>query len=116
MFQTYQVYDIRDIICYFHRYCLLGRSLNGDHLVASGRRKWLRLSPSFLPKIESKIMYSFELTHTLTTNLVKFIFRRKSKKSTKVKQVVSHETINEIKGDIMDYDGMGNYGRFPCAK
>ena len=21
---------------------------------------------------------------------------------------------NEYKGDVMDYDGMGNYGRFPC--
>lgn len=27
---------------------------------------------------------------------------------------VNYETVNEIKGDVMDYDGMGNYGRFPC--
>ena len=61
-------------------------------------------------------MTNLHLLNELALRLLTRFISRKSKKSTKVKQVVSHETINEIKGDIMDYDGMGNYGRFPCAK
>ena len=46
--------------------------------------------------------------------LARFI-NRKLQSAKPVEPVsVSHETINEIKGDMMDYDGMGNYGRFPC--
>ena len=41
--------------------------------------------------------------------------KTKSKNQLRVKQHLL-ETFNEYKGDVMDYDGMGNYGRFPCAK
>ena len=47
----------------------------------------------------------------------RFLKRKsKSKQSVEESTVKNYETFNEYKGDVMDYDGMGNYGRFPCAK
>ena len=47
----------------------------------------------------------------------RFLKRKsKSKQSAEEPTVKNYETFNEYKGDVMDYDGMGNYGRFPCAK
>lgn len=60
-------------------------------------------------------MYSFELSSSLSTKLIKFFVRRKAKKKTKQQKPITYETFNEYKGDVMDYDGMGNYGRFPCS-
>ena len=60
-------------------------------------------------------MYSFELSINLTTKLLNLISRKKSPKKQKEQpKPITHETYNEYKGDVMDYDGMGNYGRFPC--
>ena len=60
-------------------------------------------------------MYSLELSSSLSTKLIKFFVRRKAKKKTKQQKPITYETFNEYKGDVMDYDGMGNYGRFPCS-
>ena len=45
----------------------------------------------------------------------RFLKRKpKSKQSVEEPVVKNYETFNEYKGDAMDYDGIGNYGRFPC--
>lgn len=56
------------------------------------------------------------LTQSLAIRTIATLINRKtkSKKPVETKPVHTYETFNEIKGDIMDYDGMGNYGRFPC--
>lgn len=60
-------------------------------------------------------MTTFELSNKLALNLINFVLRRKVTKKVKEKpQPITYETYNEYKGDVMDYDGMGNYGRFPC--
>ena len=60
-------------------------------------------------------MTTLELSNKLALNLINFVLRRKvSKKVVEKPQPVTYETYNEYKGDVMDYDGMGNYGRFPC--
>ncbi len=41
-----------------------------------------------------------------------FLLNRKLKKTIK-KSINKHEKVFENLGDNMDYDGMGNYGRFP---
>ena len=60
-------------------------------------------------------MTNLLLLNTVAIKAVARLIRKKSKSSKQVKPVSdSHETFNKIKGDVMDYDGMGNYGRFPC--
>jgi hypothetical protein len=59
-------------------------------------------------------MYPFELSINLTTKLLNFIGRKSPKKQKEQPKPITHETLNEYTGDVMDYDGMGNYGRFPC--
>tara|TARA_A200000159_G_scaffold121131_1_gene115339 strand:+ start:1487 stop:1675 length:189 start_codon:yes stop_codon:yes gene_type:complete len=59
-------------------------------------------------------MYSFELSINLTTKLLNILGRKSPKKQKAQPKPITHETLNEYKGDVMDYDGMGNYGRFPC--
>jgi len=61
-------------------------------------------------------MTNLHLINTFALRVFSRFLYKKSKSEKKVEQPVSvnYETINEIKGDIMDYDGMGNYGRFPC--
>jgi hypothetical protein len=59
-------------------------------------------------------MYSFELSINLTTKLLNIFGRKSPKKQKEQPKPITHETLNEYKGDVMDYDGMGNYGRFPC--
>ena len=56
------------------------------------------------------------LTQSLAIRTIATLINRKvkSEKSVEVESVHTYETFNEIKGDVMDYDGMGNYGRFPC--
>tara|TARA_B100001093_G_scaffold506401_1_gene565242 strand:- start:2302 stop:2496 length:195 start_codon:yes stop_codon:yes gene_type:complete len=56
------------------------------------------------------------LTQSLAIRTIATLINRKvkSEKSVESKPVHTYETFNEIKGDVMDYDGMGNYGRFPC--
>lgn len=61
-------------------------------------------------------MYPFELSINITTKLLNLIGRKKSpKKQKEQSKPITYETLNEYKGDVMDYDGMGNYGRFPCS-
>ncbi len=57
-------------------------------------------------------MYSFELSIHLTTKLLHLIGFKSLKKQKKQPRL-THKTLNEFKSDVMDYDGMGNYGRFP---
>ena len=60
-------------------------------------------------------MTNLSLINELALRLLSRFISRKSKSAKSVEPVsVNYETINEIKGDMMDYDGMGNYGRFPC--
>ena len=60
-------------------------------------------------------MTNLSLLNELAVRLLARLITRKSKPAKSVEPVsVNYETINEIKGDMMDYDGMGNYGRFPC--
>ena len=56
------------------------------------------------------------LTQSLAIRTIATLINRKvkSEKSVETKPAHTYETFNEIKGDVMDYDGMGNYGRFPC--
>tara|TARA_B110000444_G_C18840932_1_gene598904 strand:- start:1718 stop:1909 length:192 start_codon:yes stop_codon:yes gene_type:complete len=63
-------------------------------------------------------MPNLSLINTLALRVLSRFINRKpeSAKSVKTVSVKNYETFNEIKGDVMDYDGMGNYGRFPCAK
>ena len=58
-------------------------------------------------------MYSFELSIHLTTKLLNILCRKSPKKQKEQPKPITLETLNEYKGDFMDYDGMGNYGRFP---
>ena len=59
-------------------------------------------------------MTNLSLINELALRLLSRFISRKSKSAKSVEPVsVNYETINEIKGDMMDYDGMGNYGRFP---
>jgi len=60
-------------------------------------------------------MTNLSLINTLALRVLSRFISRKSESAKSAEPVsVNHETINEIKGDMMDYDGMGNYGRFPC--
>ena len=60
-------------------------------------------------------MTNLSLINELALRLLTRFITRKPKSTKKVEPTsVNYETINEIKGDVMDYDGMGNYGRFPC--
>tara|TARA_E500000081_G_C5956761_1_gene271840 strand:+ start:317 stop:508 length:192 start_codon:yes stop_codon:yes gene_type:complete len=60
-------------------------------------------------------MTNLSLINELALRLLSRFIGRKSKSAKSVEPApVNYETINEIKGDMMDYDGMGNYGRFPC--
>ena len=60
-------------------------------------------------------MTSLELPNKLAITILNFILRRRNNKKVEEQpQPVTLETYNEYKGDVMDYDGMGNYGRFPC--
>ena len=64
---------------------------------------------------KKKNMTNLSLLNELAMRVLARFINRKSQSAKPVEPVsVSHETINEIKGDMMDYDGMGNYGRFPC--
>ena len=59
-------------------------------------------------------MYSFELTQSIARALVTSLLSRKSKK---VKCKNKKDQKPEITcSDFIDYDGIGNYGRFPCIK
>ena len=45
----------------------------------------------------------------------RFLKRRpKSKKSVRVATVKDHDPSNKSSSDALDYDGIGNYDRFPC--
>lgn len=57
-------------------------------------------------------MYSFELTQSIARALVTSLLNRKTKKS-KFKNKNEKKSENNC-SDFIDYDGMGNYGRFPC--
>ena len=60
-------------------------------------------------------MTNLHLVNAFAMRVLARFINRKSQSSKPVEPVsVNYETINEIKGDVMDYDGMGNYGRFPC--
>lgn len=60
-------------------------------------------------------MSSLELPNKIAITILNFVLRRRNiKKVEEQPQPVTYETYNEYKGDVMDYDGMGNYGRFPC--
>jgi len=59
-------------------------------------------------------MYSFELTQSIARAIVTSLLNRKTKK---VKCKNKNEQDTEITcSDFIDYDGMGNYSRFPCIK
>ena len=45
--------------------------------------------------------------------IINWFFRRKDARSSE-KQM--NKIMSEINADFMDYDGMGNYGRFPPQK
>ena len=47
------------------------------------------------------------------TNLIKKIIWLFCRNKTINKSINKHEKVFENLGDNMDYDGMGNYGRFP---
>ena len=72
----------------------------------------------FLSLYKNKNMTTLSLPHTFAIRILSRLLSRKSKstKSVKIVSAKNYETFNEIKGDVMDYDGMGNYGRFPCEK
>ena len=60
-------------------------------------------------------MTNLHLVNAFAMRVLARFINRKSQSAKPVEPVsVNYETINEIKGDVMDYDGMGNYGRFPC--
>ena len=60
-------------------------------------------------------MTNLHLVNELAIKVFARFINRKSESVKKVEPIsVNYETVKEIKGDIMDYDGMGNYGRFPC--
>jgi len=59
-------------------------------------------------------MIHIELSNKIAIKLVDFILRKKTKAVKKEVKPITYETYNEYKGDVMDYDGMGNYSRFPC--
>lgn len=63
-------------------------------------------------------MTTLNVPYELAIRAISSILKRKSKskQSAEITPVKNYETFNEYKGDVMDYDGMGNYGRFPCAK
>ena len=60
-------------------------------------------------------MYSFEVSQTIARAIVFHIVNRKKK----VKRTKSNDNVIQkldTNSDFIDYDGMGNYGRFPCIK
>ena len=59
-------------------------------------------------------MTNLLLINTLAMQVLARFINRKSQPQQGDRVSVNYETVNEIKGDAMDYDGMGNYGRFPC--
>jgi hypothetical protein len=63
-------------------------------------------------------MTTLTVSHSFAIRiLARFLGKKpKSKQSVEEPTVKNYETFNEYKGDVMDYDGMGNYGRFPCEK
>ena len=63
-------------------------------------------------------MTTINVPYEMAIRAISRFLKRKSesKQSVEKKKKKNYETFNEYKGDVMDYDGMGNYGRFPCAK
>lgn len=59
-------------------------------------------------------MTNLLLINTFAMQVIARFINRKSQPQQVDPVSVNYETVNEIKGDVMDYDGMGNYGRFPC--
>lgn len=61
-------------------------------------------------------MTTINVPYEMAIRAISRFLKRKSesKQSVENKPAHTYETFNEIKGDVMDYDGMGNYGRFPC--
>lgn len=45
--------------------------------------------------------------------IINWFYRRKDTRSSKKKM---DKIMSEVNGDFIDYDGMGNYGRFPPEK
>ena len=60
-------------------------------------------------------MYSFEISHNIARAIVFHLVNRK-KKSVKLKDSDKVIRKEETSSDFIDYDGIGNYGRFPCIK
>jgi len=63
-------------------------------------------------------MTTINVPYEMAIRAISRFLKRKSKSKQSVEEstVKNYETFNEYKGDVMDYDGMGNYGRFPCEK
>ena len=60
-------------------------------------------------------MYSFEVSQNIARAIVCHILNRK-KKLKKSKNSINAIKKLDTNSDFIDYDGMGNYGRFPCIK
>ena len=58
-------------------------------------------------------MYSFEVSHSIARAIVFHLVNRK-KKSVKLKDSDKVIKKEETTSDFIDYDGMGNFSRFPC--
>ena len=48
--------------------------------------------------------------------MIKYILSFFKPKKVKVEEPINNVYINEYMGDFLDYDGMGNWGRFPPIK
>jgi len=59
-------------------------------------------------------MIHIELSNKIAIKIIDFILRKKTKAVNEEVKPITYETYNEYTGDVMDYDGMGNYSRFPC--
>ena len=60
-------------------------------------------------------MYSFEVSQSIARAIVCHFLNRK-KRLVKCKDNNSKISKLDTHSDFIDYDGMGNYGRFPCIK
>ena len=55
------------------------------------------------------------MTSLIKKYINKFFFKRKIKQTTSNNTICNEKIIKKM-GDDADYDGMGNYGRFPPQK
>ena len=74
----------------------------------------IELNKDVLTKLNDWSLYHFASLYFAV--MIKYILSFFKPKKVKVEESINNVHINEYMGDFLDYDGMGNWGRFPPIK